>query len=105
MASPSLQELGKPPVYSGWLEKLNAAGISVVTHDNQGTGRSEAARGLRFYVELFQNYVDDVLLLRKYGMRFRDGSEVPQCSLNSQSLWVSIPMSTVIIVTHIAGSL
>lgn len=46
------------------MAKLNAAGISVVAHDNQGCGRSEAARGLRFYIESFDDFVKDVLLLR-----------------------------------------
>jgi acylglycerol lipase len=56
--------LGAVPGYEGsWAQRLNAAGISVCGVDNQGCGRSQGARGLRFYVESFDDYVDDVLQL------------------------------------------
>ena len=45
------------------MEALNAAGVSVAGIDNQGHGRSEALHGLRFYVESFDDYVNDVLQL------------------------------------------
>lgn len=47
------------------MEHFNEEGISVAMIDNQGSGRSEAARGLRFYVENFDDYVDDVLDLHE----------------------------------------
>lgn len=64
-----LQELGQPPLYGGWVQKFNEAGISVVTLDNQGCGRSDGARDLRYFVESFQDYVNDVLLLRRWVSR------------------------------------
>lgn len=52
--------------YSGsWVEQWNARGISVCGLDLQGCGRSEGRRGLRFYVERFDDYVDDVLQLAR----------------------------------------
>ncbi|KAL6774311.1 hypothetical protein ACKKBG_A24505 [Auxenochlorella protothecoides x Auxenochlorella symbiontica] len=60
-----IEELGQPPLYGGWVQKFNEAGISVVTLDNQGCGRSDGARNLRYFVESFQDYVNDVLLLRR----------------------------------------
>ena len=55
---------GAPQRYDGsWAESLNAAGISVCGLDNQGCGLSEGLNGLRFYVESFDDYVDDVLQL------------------------------------------
>ena len=58
------QGLGVAPSYEGsWLESLNAAGITVIGIDNQGCGRSEARDGLRFYVENFDDYVNDIIQL------------------------------------------
>ena len=52
----------KPARYEGsWVEKFNEAGISVFAMDAQGCGRSESMRGLRCYVEKFDDYVADVL--------------------------------------------
>eukprot|EP00798_Chlamydomonas_sp_ICE-L_P010167 gene10167-8072_t len=49
---------GEPNIYQGsWVERLNAAGYSVVGCDNQGAGRSE---GLRCYTASFDEYVADV---------------------------------------------
>lgn len=57
---------GQPQAYeNSWAQALNAAGISVCGIDNQGCGRSEGLYGLRFYVENFQDYVDDVLQLAR----------------------------------------
>lgn len=53
---------GERGVYEGsWVEHLNASGINVCGIDNQGCGESESLYGLRFYVERFEDYVDDVL--------------------------------------------
>jgi acylglycerol lipase len=58
------QGAGKPLSYEGsWVEQMNAQGISVAAIDNQGCGRSESLYGLRFYIENFDHYVNDVLLL------------------------------------------
>ncbi|GAB4822633.1 hypothetical protein N2152v2_009679 [Parachlorella kessleri] len=66
---------GQPPVYEGsWVEAFNTAGISVCGIDNQGCGRSEGLHGLRFYVERFDDYVDDVLQLAR---SLRDGAAPP----------------------------
>lgn len=55
---------GAVPTYEGsWAQRLNAAGVSICGIDNQGTGRSEALHGLRFFVQSFDDYVDDVLQL------------------------------------------
>lgn len=55
---------GKPQQYEGsWVQRLNAAGVSVCGIDNQGCGRSEGLKSLRFYVESFDDYVNDVLQL------------------------------------------
>lgn len=52
VAATPAQGPGQAPQYTGsWAERFNAAGISVCGVDNQGCGRSEGARGLRFYVE------------------------------------------------------
>eukprot|EP00887_Chlorella_sp_A99_P006074 scaffold22.g6074.t1 len=52
---------GQVPVYEGsWVQRFNAAGISVASLDNQGCGRSE---GLRFYVERFDDLVADLIQL------------------------------------------
>lgn len=57
---------GQPGVYEGsWVEAFNAAGVSVVGIDNQGCGRSEGLDGLRFYIDSFQDYVDDVIELSR----------------------------------------
>jgi hypothetical protein len=63
-----VQGLGQPMKYTGsWVEQWNARGISVCGLDLQGCGRSEGRRGLRFYVECFDDYVDDVLQLARCG--------------------------------------
>jgi acylglycerol lipase len=55
---------GKPLSYEGsWVQEMNAQGISVASIDNQGCGRSEGLHGLRFYIESFDHYVNDVLQL------------------------------------------
>lgn len=55
---------GEPLAYEGsWAQTLNNRGISVAGIDNQGCGRSEGLHGLRFYVDSFDDYVDDVLQL------------------------------------------
>ena len=58
------REPGQPLCYEGsWVQEMNAQGISVAAIDNQGCGRSEGLHGLRFYVESFDHYVNDVLQL------------------------------------------
>lgn len=58
----NVEEPGATPRYeNSWVEHLNAHGISVCGIDNQGCGTSESAQGLRFYVESFDDYVDDVI--------------------------------------------
>lgn len=58
------QGLGEVPSYEGsWLESLNLAGVTVIAIDNQGCGRSEGLNGLRFYVESFDDYVNDIIQL------------------------------------------
>jgi len=55
---------GLPQQYGdSWAERFNIAGVSVCGIDNQGCGLSEGLRNLRFYVESFDDYVDDVLQL------------------------------------------
>lgn len=57
---------GKPKVYSGsWIQAFNQAGFSVCSIDQQGLGFSEGARHLRCFVETFDDYVRDVLQLRR----------------------------------------
>jgi len=57
-----IPEPGAEPVYEGsWAEYFNAKGIQVCGIDNQGCGESEALHGVRWYVERFDDYVDDVL--------------------------------------------
>lgn len=67
LACPALQDqLGTPMVYDGsWAAQWNAAGISVCGLDLQGCGRSEGKRGLRFFLERFDDYVGDVLQLAR----------------------------------------
>ena len=61
-----LQGPGKPKVYEGsWVQAFNHAGFSVCSIDQQGLGFSEGARQLRCYVESFDDYVRDVLQLRR----------------------------------------
>jgi acylglycerol lipase len=56
-------ELGQPPFYTNsWAERWNDAGISVTGIDLQGCGRSE---GLRFYVNSFDDYISDNMLLAR----------------------------------------
>lgn len=56
--------VGKPPVYSGsWVEKLNAAGFTVVSLDLQSHGSSEGLQGLRCYFASFDHLVEDVAAL------------------------------------------
>ncbi|KDD74778.1 hypothetical protein H632_c1079p0 [Helicosporidium sp. ATCC 50920] len=62
--SPFPQSPGDVPRYGAWVQRLNEAGISVCGLDNQGCGRSEGARNLRFFIERFDDLVDDVLQLR-----------------------------------------
>lgn len=58
--------LGQPMKYEGsWVEQWNQRGISVCGLDLQGCGRSEGKQGLRFYVERFEDYVEDVLQLAR----------------------------------------
>ncbi|DBA67640.1 hypothetical protein WJX79_003355 [Trebouxia sp. C0005] len=57
---------GKPKVYQGsWVQAFNEAGYSVCGIDQQGLGFSEGARSLRCYVEAFDDYVRDVIQLRR----------------------------------------
>lgn len=44
-----------------WIPSLNGAGITVRALDLHGHGHSEDKRGLRCFVESFDDYVDDVL--------------------------------------------
>lgn len=51
------------PKYEGsWVEKLNSNCYSVAGIDNQGAGRSS---GLRCYIDSFDDFVDDILMLAK----------------------------------------
>jgi acylglycerol lipase len=55
---------GQAQEYAGsWAQRMNEAGISVCGIDNQGCGRSEGLYDLRFYVDSFDDYVDDCLQL------------------------------------------
>lgn len=54
--------------YEGsWAQLWNQRGISVCGIDLQGCGRSEGKRGLRFYCDQFEDYVEDVLQLARWG--------------------------------------
>ncbi|KAL4445371.1 hypothetical protein ABPG77_011196 [Micractinium sp. CCAP 211/92] len=58
--------LGEPMAYEGsWAQLWNQRGISVCGIDLQGCGRSEGKRGLRFYCDQFEDYVEDVLQLAR----------------------------------------
>ena len=58
----NVEKPGETPVYeNSWAEYLNSRGIDVCGIDNQGCGTSESARGCRFYVESFDDYVEDVI--------------------------------------------
>mmetsp|Transcript_36433 Transcript_36433/g.86536 ORF Transcript_36433/g.86536 Transcript_36433/m.86536 type:complete len:322 (-) Transcript_36433:283-1248(-) len=60
------QGLGKPRIYkNSWVEKWNLNGYSVCGFDVQSHGRSEGARGLRWYFESFDDLVDDLLQFRR----------------------------------------
>lgn len=64
--SPLVQGPGKPKVYQGsWVQAFNKAGYSVCGIDQQGLGFSEGARSLRCYVEAFDDYIRDVVELRR----------------------------------------
>lgn len=53
--------------YEGsWAQQWNARGISLCGIDLQGCGRSEGKRGLRFFCERFEDYVEDVLQLARW---------------------------------------
>ncbi len=65
---PRMQNLGEPMAYEGsWAQLWNQRGISVCGIDLQGCGRSEGKRGLRFYCDQFEDYVEDVLQLARWG--------------------------------------
>lgn len=58
----NVKKPGGTPVYEdSWVEYLNSQGIDVCGIDNQGCGMSESAQGHRFYVESFDDYVEDVI--------------------------------------------
>jgi alpha-beta hydrolase superfamily lysophospholipase len=55
---------GELPSFAGsWVEALNATNISIAALDAQSCGRSQGARGLRSFVERFDDLVADQLLL------------------------------------------
>lgn len=57
-----IPEAGAEPTYAGsWVEHFNSQGIHVCGIDNQGCGGSDALYGMRWFVERFDDYVDDVL--------------------------------------------
>lgn len=61
-----LENKGEVPAYSNsWVERWNASGISVCGLDLQGCGRSEGARGLRIFVEQFEDYISDNIQLAR----------------------------------------
>jgi acylglycerol lipase len=60
----AVTEPGTDPVYAAsWVERMNNEGLNVCGIDLQGCGLSESPMGLRFYVESFDDYVDDVIQL------------------------------------------
>lgn len=70
---------GKPKVYeNSWIQAFNQAGYSVCGIDQQGLGFSEGARQLRCYVEAFDDYIRDVIQLRRYGQQALNGVTVLQ---------------------------
>ena len=67
-APPGPQGLGKPMQYEGsWAQQWNQRGISLCGLDLQSCGRSEGKRGLRFYIDSFDDYVHDVMQLARWG--------------------------------------
>jgi len=53
---------GAQPMYeNSWAAYFNQQGIDVCGIDNQGCGRSDALYNIRWYVDKFDDYVDDVL--------------------------------------------
>ncbi len=71
-----IPEPGAEPVYEGsWAEYFNAQGIHVYGIDNQGCGGSEALYGVPWYVERFDDYVDDVLLYVRHVVDSLPGPE------------------------------
>lgn len=62
----TLQVAGKAKLYQGsWIQAFNRAGFSVCGIDQQGLGFSESRRNCRCYVESFDDYINDVLQLRR----------------------------------------
>ena len=60
------QAAGAPPRYpASWAAAWAAAGFSVAGLDNRGCGLSDGPRGLRCFVERFEDYVDDVISFAK----------------------------------------
>jgi len=66
----NMERPGEAPTYDdSWVEFLNSQGIDVCGIDNQGCGTSDSAQGYRFFVESFDDYVEDVL---QYARMVRD---------------------------------
>lgn len=58
----AVDEPGQAPRYeNSWVQAMNNKGITVCGIDLQGCGLSQGRDGLRFYVESFDDYVDDVI--------------------------------------------